>query len=537
MSCPVSIQDGLFTTNTLASKKFLLVYTLIIWSSLLPIIIEIFLFWALTKENVILIYCLFPFNLCIGYLTLIISSTLFSKLALSITKFFHKPKQGVFKTEKKDRDYYFWSLRAIIKKWPIWIGNLIPSPLIHNLLLKLFGIKTEYSNNISRGKIDTEFIELGKNIIIGQGCSIKSSMIVKGHLIISKILIGDNVVIGSNSFIAPGTHIGSNTILGTMSVTKINQRLESNSIYLGDPVEKLHNTTMDQLQINNEKVLQNYSNIPSNSILRNTNVYKNTEKRFVKNLTLNIFTFGIIYFLANLVPVLCLFYYFYEYFFPFYLQKLTIIHIFMDVRSLLIFLITPFLLIVLFLINLFTVILISKILYKVFQFKNPAKEGVFHWNNKNPDFNNYFKRSFILRYVKWKMQKSPFPWLIKLAFNLIGNCQFGKNIVIEDCFIAKEFLKIGSNSYLGKALLANHLWDKNLTIKRITIGDNVEISDNCCIAPGTTIENNVTILPLSVTSKHGKLSSNSVYYHSPSKKIENLDSFYEIIKKIGDNHD
>ena len=535
-SSPVSIQDGLFTTNALASRKFLLVYILIIWSSILPVLIEVFLFWALTKENIIFIYCLFPINICIGYLTLIISSTLFSKLALFITNLFHKPNQGVFKMAKIDKDYYFWSLRATIKKWPIWIGNLIPSPLIHNFILKLFGIKTDYSNNISRGKIDTEFIELGSNVIIGQGCSIKSSMIVKGHLIINKILIGDNVVIGSNSFIAPGTHIGSNTILGTMSVTKINQKLEPNMIYSGNPVEKLQNNIMDQIQIYKEKEFQNYSNNFNNPILRNTNIHKINEKKFVKNLPLNIFTFGIIYFLANLVPVLSLFYYFYEYFFPFYIQKPTIIHVFVDIRSSLIFLITPFLLIVVLLINLFTVILISKILYKIFQFKNPAKEGIFHWNDKNPDFNNYFKRSFILRYAKWKIQKSPFPWLIKPAFNLIGNCQFGKNTVIEDCFIGKEFLKIGSNSYLGKALLANHLWDRNLTIKRIIIGDNVEISDNCCIAPGTVIDNNVTVLPLSVTSKYGKLSFNSVYYHSPSKKIEDLDSNYRFIHKIGDNH-
>jgi acetyltransferase-like isoleucine patch superfamily enzyme len=283
---------------------------------------------------------------------------------------------------------------------------------------------------------------------------------------------------------------------------------------------------MDQIQIYKEKVLETYS----------TKVYKNAEKKFVKNLALNISTFGITYFLANLIPVLCIFYYFYEYFFPFYLQNLTIIHIFMDIRSLLIFLITPFILILLFLINLFMVILISKILYKVFQFKIPSKEGIFHWNDKNPDFKSYFKRSFILRHTKWKIQKSPFPWLIKPAFRFIGNCQFGKNTVIEDCFIAKEFLKIGSNSYLGKALLAHHLWDKNLTIKRIIIGDNVEISDNCCIAPGTVIENNVSVLPLSVTSKNGKLSSNSIYYHSPSKKIADLDSRYSFIHKLGDNH-
>jgi acetyltransferase-like isoleucine patch superfamily enzyme len=180
--------------------------------------------------------------------------------------------------------------------------------------------------------------------------------------------------------------------------------------------------------------------------------------------------------------------------------------------------------------------LITKLSYKVIQYKNPATEGTFHWNYKNQDFNNYFKRSFILRYAKWKIQRSPFPWLIKPAFNFIGNCYFGKNTVIENSYLAKEFLQVGKNSYIGKALLANHLWDKNLTIKGISIGDNVDISDNCCIAPGTEIEDDVTLLPLSVTSKCDKLTANSAYFHSPLKKISEEELIQIINYEMGDNH-
>lgn len=515
MSSPVSIQDGLFTTNTLASKKFLLVYILIIWGSLLPVLIEIFLFWTLFKDFIILFYYLFPFIICFGFLTLIITSTLLSKLALIITKILHEPKQGIFRMEKTNKNYYYWSLRAVIKKFPVWIANIIPSPFIHNLILKILGIKTNHSNSISNGSIDTEFVELGSKIIIGQGCSIRSSMIIKGHLIINKISIGDNVIIGSNSFIAPGTHIGSNTTLGAMSVTKINQNLESNMIYNGNPVEKLRYSQQDQMKILEEMEFINQSNQIYNRLPTNS------EEKFVKNLNLNIVTFGIIYFLSNIVPILGIIYYFQEYFLPIYLLKPTIIHVFIDLHALLIFLITPLLIIILIFVNLFVVILLTKLMYKLSQYKNSAKEGIYHWSNKTPDFNNYFIRSFFLRYAKWKIQKSPFPWLMKPAFNFIGNCQFGKDSVIENCFIAKEFLKVGRNSYLGKALFANHLWDKNLTIKRIIIGDNVAISDNSCIAPGTEIENNVTVLPLSVTSKNEKLSPNSVYNY---------------ISNIGDNN-
>ena len=72
MSCPVSIQDGLYSTNTLASKKFLLVYLLIIWGSLLAVIIEIYFFWILVKGHFTLMYFLLPFKMFIIYLTIII---------------------------------------------------------------------------------------------------------------------------------------------------------------------------------------------------------------------------------------------------------------------------------------------------------------------------------------------------------------------------------------------------------------------------------------------------------------------------------
>ncbi|MFW9879072.1 MAG: acyltransferase [Candidatus Thorarchaeota archaeon] len=525
MSSPVSIQDGPFTTNTLVSRKFLLIHILIIWGSFLPVLIELYFFGNIVDGNFIILSLLLPFQLSISYLILIITSTILSKTLLFTIKLIHQPKEGVFNKDKKDKDYYFWSLRAVIKKWPIWLSHFIPSSLITNLMLKIFGITTSYSNKISTGSIDTEFIELGRNVIIGNGSLIKSSMILRGHLIIMKVKIGDNVIIGSNSFIAPGTHIGSNTKLGTMSVTKFNQKLEPNSSYHGNLAKKIHKLYNDLRQIFANKELK-----------KNSHIYENPEDKFVKSLGYNIITFGIVYFFSNFIPVLSITYFCIEYFFPLYLYSPNLFKIFLNIQSLLIFFITPLFLIFLILIHLLTVTLITKISYKIIQYKNPAVEGTFHWDYKTQDFNNYFKRSFVLRYAKWKIQRSPFPWLIKPAFNFIGSCYFGKRTVIENSYLAKEFIKVGKNSYLGKSLLANHLWDKNLTIKSIVIGNDVEISDNCCVAPGTEIENEVTLLPLSITSKYDKLSSNFIYYQSPLKKIPEEELVQIFNCQIGENH-
>jgi UDP-3-O-[3-hydroxymyristoyl] glucosamine N-acyltransferase len=109
--------------------------------------------------------------------------------------------------------------------------------------------------------------------------------------------------------------------------------------------------------------------------------------------------------------------------------------------------------------------------------------------------------------------------LLKFAFNFIGNCAIGINTTIENTYLAKELLEIGSNSYIGKALIANHLWDTHLVIKKIKIDDNVVISDCCCISPGTAIRRNTNLLPLSVTAKNDVISPNSFFFNTPLKRI------------------
>jgi acetyltransferase-like isoleucine patch superfamily enzyme len=306
-----------------------------------------------------------------------------------------------------------------------------------------------------------------------------------------------------------------------MSTTKLNQKLNANSIYFGDPLEKLRNSSTDSIQTFKNIDFRIFSPQRDTLILKRPD--KKPEEKFVKNLSFGLFSFAIIYFTSNCIPILAIVYFSYEFLIPYFLNSPNLLSIFIDFQSLFTFLVTPLFLIILPLINIFMVILISKVIYTKIKRLNLGEEGIFHWSDKSKDFIYYFKRSFILRYIKWKINKSPFPWLIKPAFNFIGNCRFGKNTIVEASYIAKEYLDVGKNAYLGRGLLANHLWDMNLTIKRIVIGDNVEILDNCCIAPGTEISKNTTLLPLTVTSKFDKLAPNSIYHNAPLNKITEKD--------------
>ncbi|MFX1239570.1 MAG: hypothetical protein ACFE8P_17855, partial [Promethearchaeota archaeon] len=123
-------------------------------------------------------------------------------------------------------------------KWPIWISHKFPFPFMDNICFKMFGVKTKYSNSLFEGWVDTEFIEFGKNIVVGQGSVVQSAVIVGNLFIIRKTIIEDKVVIGSQSIVMPGTHMKKYSILGGHSMTTIGQELEESWIYLGAPAKK-----------------------------------------------------------------------------------------------------------------------------------------------------------------------------------------------------------------------------------------------------------------------------------------------------------
>ena len=167
--------------------------------------------------------------LIIGIIILILGAILVSKFFLMIVNVIHKPREGVFARDKSDKDFCYWSLRAIIRKWPVWLARQLNLPLFETLILKILGVKTSFSNSLNEGWVDCEFIEFGKNVKVGQGSIIMSNIIVKDKLIIKKVTIQDNVVIGAHSVILPGTTIGANSIIDVTSMTAINQHVEGNA--------------------------------------------------------------------------------------------------------------------------------------------------------------------------------------------------------------------------------------------------------------------------------------------------------------------
>ena len=86
--------------------------------------------------------------------------------------------------------------------------------------------------------MDIEFIEFGKNVVVGQGGLVQSALIIGNLLIIKKAVIEDEVRIGSHAIISPGTHIGKRAVVASNTVTIVDQELEEGYIYVGIPAKK-----------------------------------------------------------------------------------------------------------------------------------------------------------------------------------------------------------------------------------------------------------------------------------------------------------
>ncbi|MFX1348948.1 MAG: hypothetical protein ACFE92_09780 [Promethearchaeota archaeon] len=238
MSVPSSLKVGPNTTLILAKKRYLIFYVFLIWISIFSIQFEFWVFWKLYEPKFIHFLLFLPLLVFLMYLTSILVSLIFAKLILVIINLIHKPREGVFLRNQSDKDYRYWSLRCTIKKWPIWLSHKFPFPFMDNICSKIFGVKTTYSNSLFEGWVDTEFIEFGKNIVVGQGAIIQSAIIVGNLFIIRKTIIGDNVVIGAQSVVMPGTHMKQNSILAGHSMTTVGQEIEENWVYLGAPAKK-----------------------------------------------------------------------------------------------------------------------------------------------------------------------------------------------------------------------------------------------------------------------------------------------------------
>ena len=229
-----------FTTSSAISRvnsKFLIVYLPIFWIS--GILVSIFWHWYFLDEDWTAILTFLPLAIFGSIYFFILGTILFSKLLLILVNLIHKPKEGVFKAEIRDKDYEFWMLRTELKKISLWFMRNSPLPFTDSFALWVLGVNMDFSSHLNDAWCDAEFINFGRRNLIGQGATIMSSMVVGKYLLVKRIILDDYVMIGGHTSIAPGTIIGKESVVGAISTTTYDQILKPNWIYFGIPVIKL----------------------------------------------------------------------------------------------------------------------------------------------------------------------------------------------------------------------------------------------------------------------------------------------------------
>ena len=113
-----------------------------------------------------------------------------------------------------------------------------PLPWIVMWGFRWFGVRIDFSSHLQDAWVDTDFIQFGRKVTIGQGSVVMSSMIVGKYLIIKKIIVHDYALVGGVSNIAPGSIMGKDSISGAFSNVNVNQVLEDGWIYIGLPAKK-----------------------------------------------------------------------------------------------------------------------------------------------------------------------------------------------------------------------------------------------------------------------------------------------------------
>ena len=221
-------------------KKYFILYLVIIILSFIPCsLFEYFYFISLWKEQFYLIFfLLLPFNIFILIYILQLSAILFSSLFLTLIKIIYPPKEGIFRRNIEDKDYFYWNLRNIVKKWSLFITASNPFPWLKNrFTLRFFGVKIGKKCICDNAWISSEFVTIGKNVIIGMNSTVITFGIEQDNFILKKIIIEDDALIGAKCILLPGTLIKKNAKLSTHSYTNYDDILEENLIYSGHPAK------------------------------------------------------------------------------------------------------------------------------------------------------------------------------------------------------------------------------------------------------------------------------------------------------------
>ncbi len=229
------------------------IYLIKIWISLLPSGFFLYWFYYPGSESYLFhnlwlsaplwfYFLITPFYITFIYIVTVLWTAIITKIQLLWLNLRHKPKEGVFLRNRKDKDYLYWNKRNLAKIFLFWLLYSTPFTIFKIFLpYRLFGVKVGKNCVLNHAWITPEFVSIGSNVKIGQGACIYSFLFENDKLLVAQVTIGDNVSIGPHSIIYPGTKIENNVIIDAGSYTLPFFELKENKTYKGAPIKNGEN--------------------------------------------------------------------------------------------------------------------------------------------------------------------------------------------------------------------------------------------------------------------------------------------------------
>jgi hypothetical protein len=115
-------------------RRFFVGYIIQIWFSLLPAVFIGVIFWNLWMQIAIWINVLLILpEILILYYATIITSLILMKIILSVLNLLHKPQEGIFPRDLKNKDYKYYNLRNYARHFHGFDVNCTTKHLISKL--------------------------------------------------------------------------------------------------------------------------------------------------------------------------------------------------------------------------------------------------------------------------------------------------------------------------------------------------------------------------------------------------------------------
>jgi hypothetical protein len=169
-----------------------------------------------------------------------------------------------------------------------------------------------------------------------------------------------------------------------------------------------------------------------------------------------------------------------------------------------------------------TSLFLVKVAVSLLEKKCHPVEGLFPRDGKEM---HYFQaRSFFKYYAIWLTRSSAFPWIDKIAFQLLG-LHVGKTVVLHEAWVDPEFVEIGDYCMIGmNSIVMSHcLYHNSLLVKKTVIEEQTVVGAYSVIAPGNKIGHSCVIGANSATNLDTITDDGFMFGGNPIRKLKKIE--------------